>query len=641
MEVRRLTDDVTVYVGHCIDALRQLPANHVQCVVTSPPFWGLRDYGTAVWEGGDPHCGHHPAARTSSRGNLKGIEQIQANGVDMTRWWARVGGVCPECGARRVEPTVWGGLSDCEHEWTDSSYRDTRKNDDTAGSKQRSNQGSQGWRNAFRSNYTCKRCGAWRGQLGLEPSPELFVEHLVLVFQEVRRVLRPDGTVWLNLGDSYNASGATGTDDGLGGPREGNLRYSGRRVKGLKPKDLCLVPERVILALQADGWWVRSKPPWIKGNAMPESVTDRPGVAHENVFLLTKSGEPTFWVHRDLPGTRTKPKPDFRWIDKVHGYVETDEEPPKWKEERRVDGRRRWRRLNLWRAEDYYYDADAVRLPHLEASLMRVQPHRSPPGKSDRSGKVVRPNGHPQTLRLDQMNHPAGRNRRTTDWWNESLDELIESQRAYLAHLKRAREHGGMLQSPEGEPLGFMVNPEPLGAAHFATFPTRLVRPMIEASTSPRACPYCRAPWARRKGDPVPTAGRGSGNKQRKVSVAGERSRTNTHRGFSFPWKPSFTPTVDWRPTCACEDNDGSGKCIVLDPFLGSGTTALVAASLGREAIGVEQNPEYAEIAQTRLSSTKAQRTFDFQAAPALPREESESARQLTLEEIRESGGGD
>ena len=126
-------------------------------------------------------------------------------------------------------------------------------------------------------------------QLGLESTPEEYVENMVQVFREVWRVLKPEGTLWLNLGDSYNGSGGAGGDYNDGGLKEGQPKYKGRNVSHLKPKDLVGIPWRVAFALQADGWWLRSDIIWHKPNPMPESVTDRPTKAHEYVFLLTKS----------------------------------------------------------------------------------------------------------------------------------------------------------------------------------------------------------------------------------------------------------------------------------------------------------------------------------------------------------------
>lgn len=140
------------------------------------------------------------------------------------------------------------------------------------------------------------------GQIGLEPSPDEYIAKMVAVFAEVRRVLKPEGTCWLNLGDSY--AGVNNQRSGVGEKRNlstdkfhgGTAHLEQRCTTGnhnLKPKDLCMIPARVALALQADGWWLRSDIIWHKPNPMPESVTDRPTSAHEHIFLLTKSAK--YW----------------------------------------------------------------------------------------------------------------------------------------------------------------------------------------------------------------------------------------------------------------------------------------------------------------------------------------------------------
>jgi DNA modification methylase len=130
------------------------------------------------------------------------------------------------------------------------------------------------------------------GQIGLEPTPEAYVEKLVAVFREVRRVLRDDGVLWLNLGDSYTG----GANSGGANQNDGGLLYRGsglpnKRGNGLKPKDLIGIPWRVAFALQADGWYLRSDIIWHKPNPMPESVTDRPTKSHEYIFLMSKSAK--------------------------------------------------------------------------------------------------------------------------------------------------------------------------------------------------------------------------------------------------------------------------------------------------------------------------------------------------------------
>lgn len=140
------------------------------------------------------------------------------------------------------------------------------------------------------------------GQFGLEKTPEEYVERLVLLFRDLRRVLRDDGTAWLNLGDSYAGSwGAQSRGDGYAEPQNNSRSWqieahpkttrtgSMDRIPGLKPKDLVGIPWRVAFALQADGWYLRSDIIWSKPNPMPESVTDRPTKAHEYIFLLSKS----------------------------------------------------------------------------------------------------------------------------------------------------------------------------------------------------------------------------------------------------------------------------------------------------------------------------------------------------------------
>lgn len=127
------------------------------------------------------------------------------------------------------------------------------------------------------------------GQLGLERTPEEYVGKLVDIFREVRRVLRDDGTLWLNLGDSYAASGQAG-GAGKQHTNVGSVNVPVRQVpNGLKPKDLVGIPWRVAFALQADGWYLRSDIVWAKTNPMPESVTDRPTKSHEYLFLMAKS----------------------------------------------------------------------------------------------------------------------------------------------------------------------------------------------------------------------------------------------------------------------------------------------------------------------------------------------------------------
>jgi DNA modification methylase len=222
-----------IYQGDALTVLRSMPDESVQMCVTSPPYWGLRSYGTdPIVFGGDPTHAHAFAEETVKtevgRGDwaqgVNGRGEEQPGGADAKR--------------EPIRATATRGF--CE-------------------------------------------CGAWRGDLGLEPTPELFVSHMVEIFREVRRVLKPDGVLFCNMGDSY-ATGAGKVGDRPGGGEQGDA-WAGR----LKPKDLAGVPWMLAFALRADGWWLRQDIIWHKPAPMPESVLDRCTKAHEYIFLLTKS----------------------------------------------------------------------------------------------------------------------------------------------------------------------------------------------------------------------------------------------------------------------------------------------------------------------------------------------------------------
>lgn len=171
--------------------------------------------------------------------------------------------------------------------------------------------------------------GLGEGGIGLEPTLEEWVAKLVRVFQEVRRVLRPDGTLWLNVGDAY-AHGLPG-----GGSVFDNGRSDGRKAcaprgrhkastlaAGAKPKDLLMLPARLALALQADGWYLRSDIIWAKPNPMPESVTDRPTSSHEHIFLLTKSPRYYYDEQAIREASQTDPRENYPARAKVTGRGE-------------------------------------------------------------------------------------------------------------------------------------------------------------------------------------------------------------------------------------------------------------------------------------------------------------------------------
>lgn len=233
--------------GHCLDILKSLPSGSVHCCVTSPPYWGLRDYGT--------------------------------------------------------DPLTWGGIAGCPHQWqtvtkpTGNGKRSTVMLGTTVNRRSATRTPHEG--------ASCPICGAWRGSLGLEPTPELYVNHLVAIFREVMRVIRDDGTLWLILGDCFAGSWGDYHPNSPPGKQGQRARQAARwqrrayrdpdflpptaTVPNLKAKNLVGIPWRVAFALQADGWYLRSDIIWHKPNPTPESVRDRPTRAHEYIFLLSKN----------------------------------------------------------------------------------------------------------------------------------------------------------------------------------------------------------------------------------------------------------------------------------------------------------------------------------------------------------------
>ncbi len=357
------------------------------------------------------------------------------------------------------------------------------------------------------------------GQIGLESTPQEFVCRLTAVFEEVRRVLRNDGTLWLNLGDSYAGNGAAygevkSTLQGSKQSTRMGAKRMPKRGNGLKAKDLVGIPWRVALALQDAGWWLRSEIIWHKPNPMPSSVKDRPTVAHETLFLLSKSAH-------------------------------------------------------------YYYDHEAVR----EAAKSISANHAWPQGwaiDGDHNAIAHNKQSKRRTIRpCDTRGGGQGSGVMTYPFVGRNLRSV------------------------------WTISTHPFPAAHFATFPPKLVEPCIKAGCPVEVCRECGAPLVRvvEKGL-VPTS------KAAKTFVVDDRDLhadandqgSNRQKDGHKPGYIGANKTIGWTPTCECAGETRPG--IVLDPFFGSGTTGLVAKHLGRDFAGIELNPEYVTIAKKRLQES-------------------------------------
>lgn len=462
---------------------------------------------------------------------------------------------------------------------------------------------------------------------------------MVEVFREVRRVLHSTGVVWLNMGDSYcSDAGVIRQPTTLDGPRvpsgwtnraqpmrvhairkkqdvdpaaSGTLYKNIRPQDYLKPKDLCMMPARLAIALQQDGWYLRAQIPWIKANGMPESTTDRPVSSIEYIFMLTKS-------------------------------------------------------------ESYFYDREAVRMaascdthgrgnglnpkacdPNSRFKKDRDPAHQTPAKISAKQNR---------SFSAAVNNRVATRARRTSDWFFSSIDS-------------HAKGFAGLMVDDDGDPLAMLVNPQPFSVemcehcdtiygqadyrklpkvctwprvtsdcnnpegkgevsngrkvaldsgrhlcvcgstacvSHFATFPQRLVEPLILASTSAHgACEHCGSPYERvleneaeiKSAPEKNTSGKWNTENSRDVRVGDNphsfSKTTGAHERSGLP----APITAGWRATCdhplfPC----GVVPCRVLDPFSGSGRTWLAAAKHDRDYIGVELSRRYAAMSKWQYS---------------------------------------
>ena len=345
--------------------------------------------------------------------------------------------------------------------------------------------------------------------IGLEPTLEEHLEKLVAVFREVRRVLRDDGTLWLNYGDGY--WGGKGQSSQAWSARnmdrdtlqkdyhhiagKGETRPTDRRHDLFKPKDLIMMPARVAMALHADGWWVRSEIIYAKKNCMPESVTDRPTSSHEKIFLMTKS-------HK------------------------------------------------------YFYDAMAVRVAGSPNTHAR------------------RKDGQKKPMKGTEEN-----DNRTGTWVDK---RTIEEQAAIGTNLRNV----------------WHLATHSYPGNHWATFPPVLVETCIKAGTSEECvCSACGAPSIREVRKRGGTTGRSWHNHehdQTKGNRPDDRTMASAYETGDYQ-----VESAGWKDGCECKAD--KVPATVLDCFGGSGTTGLVADRMQRNAILIEINREYCEMAQARL----------------------------------------
>lgn len=498
--------------GDVVEVLKAIPDGSVHCAVTSPPYYGLRDY--------------------------------------------------------HLTATNWGGKAGCSHEWQKTRTPDTKLERDgntngTYGGGKQNAQKVYALSGVPAKGSTCVVCGAWSGNLGLEPTPEMYIRHLVQVFGEVKRVLRDDGVFWLNIGDSYvggkgqsgyaaneelqwkrmadGKSMQPGVSAGLGGP--GRTRPLDAHIPGLKTLDKVGIPERLILALQQDGWYWRATVVWAS-NRMPQSVRGQRWERHKIKAAVDGDDDGGNKEDIDCPGCE-KCTPHNGLI--LH--------------------KGSWRPTNVFeyvymltKSDDYFCNDADTREP-------------STGSKSGNKGRVTLKDkgvdipGSGSNLGFGiPWNGRSERNMRNV--WNITADPITERMCAKCGEFYPGSEYRKL--SGEGSKRQCVCGGgEWIG--HYAAYPSTLIEPLISASTSRAGvCALCGAQYA-------PVIEAGTSNKQEKV-----------------------LKVVGYEPTCPCPRSEPI-PALIIDPFVGSGTTCIAARHLGLRGIGIDLNPQYLRFAQERV----------------------------------------
>ncbi len=421
---------VTILPGNCLEQLPTLPRKSVNCVVTSPPYWGLRNYGTL--------------------------------------------------------PQVWGGKRKCEHVFTGAGkiHKGGAHGAGVLLEGGRSVVEAQAEMKDYSCGEFCSRCHAWRGELGHEPTVALYIRHPVSVFAAVHRVLADDGTCWVNMGQCYAGSGWSGgtraaeergelvhrgrreagrTRSAMHGARIGSLHGEPGHTSGqpttdyYKPKDL--IPQAWLLgiALQKWGWWLRSDIIWEKPACMPESTKDRPTVSHEYFLLLSKSAR--YYYDADAIREPSSPESHARYARGRSNH------------HKHVDG-----------APGQSPQTIALGFEHMR------KPGVNPKAQMELGPKY----GAPESSGMKAASgiaHTAGWRERSKQ--DQMADEQTGTRgdrtKGFNERYRRSKQNAsfsaavGDLVEYRNKRTVWSIPSEPFKGAHFATFPKNLVRPAILA----------------------------------------------------------------------------------------------------------------------------------------------------------------
>ena len=579
--------NISIRNGNVLDELKKIPDNSVDCIVTSSPYYGLRNYGAS--------------------------------------------------------DVVWDGNPDCEHEW---------------------------------NNVFCKKCNAWKGELGQEPSYKLYLQHLLQITKELKRVLKPTGTMFWNIGDSYASSGGPTRHFGYTDPKYGNNK-GGFFVEptsfdqGIIPKSQMMIPERFTIALTDEQKWIRRNfLVWYKRSGMPESMDDRFSRKWEPIFFFTKNKRYYFNLdsirkplsRESLKRISQKNIPNQFQSGKSMEYGKTSQNMSIPKILNNMHQKYEVKGAYTGKHSGYKNLDGTEQINENGANPGDVISAKKPYAIAERTKEYVEYRNFPDIV---EFSNYINEKRKELNYTIEEIEEMMDSQaphhwfnkesypsvrdyerlkdlleldgrfdenllKVYIKSSEKQNSPNGanpgdILKEPAvrhkswvsnaghnftherkydpdadgGDFLSIVTRAHPF--AHFAVYPETLIEPLINAGCPKEVCSKCGKPKMPFREKTGRTYDSRNGEYTDEGKYISRKIAETNHVSESSVFRTDLiqeTKTV-MKPSCSCNANFISGT--VIDPFNGSGTTMLVARNLGRSAIGIDVNPIYSEIVKKRL----------------------------------------
>jgi len=534
---------------------------------------------------------------------------------------------CPTCGDRLQ-------VKKCEHRWVEHKQpakggRTRPENPPNVGANRSEQDNGISIRFGHTSNF-CSLCSAWKGSLGLEPTPELYISHLCGIFDEIKRVLKKTGSCWVNIGDGYSANRSYQVD-GTKQVRGSQPRFQPNLSESTQPKSLIGIPEMFVLEMQKRGWIRRNTLIWFKPNPMPSSAGDRFTVDFEYLYFFTKNSKTQYWTNEKTLeltskaplGTKGIGGQDWEWREcpnckgtgKIEEVRETKIEEsmaesmgsPRARYHRNKIGEcKRCKgtgqiKHNFWSGHDVWFEQQFEAHNHPEFISQNYGQYSEHNKFSSKEGNRSIKCGTVWSPQKRTYN-PQGRNKRCVS---------IMSKEDYLDWQAEVYDVAKTLMDNKAGSV-WKISTQAFKEAHFATFPEKLCETPIKAGCPEFICKKCgKAREKIFKAGFTSHTGKTRTNYDIQKSTAGRLAllrQASREHGEEYLNSKEFTGYTD----CGCDHKDGWDSGICLDPFGGSGTVGVVAKKLGRHFIIIDIKPEYCEMAKNRIVKVQKSNQIDM-----------------------------